>query len=199
LQHIFVSCGIQIALEINVSFSCRIFFLDRGCNNVNGTNISQTELFAGKREGVMRIAISIWEDKISPVLDTASTLLIIENETQKENSRYEVRLLKQDISKKSRFIQSFNIDVLICGAVSRQFSDMLKASGIEVISGISGPARDVLEAYQQGMLLRSQFFMPGSQTDRFDQTGQPHIFRSIEKKVKAKGGKNGGGKKSKLG
>jgi predicted Fe-Mo cluster-binding NifX family protein len=147
----------------------------------------------------MRIAISIWEDKISPLLDTASKLLIIENETQKEFSRYEVHLLKQDISKKCRFIQSFNIDVLICGAVSRQFSEMLKASGIEVISGISGPARYVLEAYQQGTPLHSEFFLPGSQIDRFDQTRQPYIFRSTEKKNKVKGGKYGGGKKSKLG
>ena len=120
----------------------------------------------------MNIAISIWEDKISPLLDTASKLLIIENETQKESPRYEVYLLKQDISKKCRFMQSLNIDVLICGGVSRQFSEMLKASGIEVISGISGPARDVLEAYQQGKPLHSEFLMPGSQTDRFDQGKQ---------------------------
>jgi predicted Fe-Mo cluster-binding NifX family protein len=147
----------------------------------------------------MRIAISIWEDKISPLLDTASKLLIIENETQEESSRYEVYLLKQDISKKCRFIQSFNIDVLICGAVSRQFLEMLKAAGIEVISGISGPARDVLNAYLNGTLLHSEFFMPGSQTDRFIQTKQPRIFRITEKKIKEKGGKNGGRKKSKLG
>lgn len=147
----------------------------------------------------MRIAISIWEDKISPLLDTASNLLIIENETKEESSRYEVYLLKQDISKKCRFIQSLNIDVLICGAVSRQFLEMLKAAGIEVISGISGPARDVLKAYLNGTLLHSEFLMPGSQTDRFIQTKQPHIFRITEKKNKEKGGKNGGGKKSKLG
>jgi predicted Fe-Mo cluster-binding NifX family protein len=147
----------------------------------------------------MRIAISIWEDKISPLFDTASKLLIIENETQKESSRYEVHLLKQDLSKKCRFMQSLHIDILICGAVSRQFSEMLKASGIKVISGITGPARDVLKAYQQGTPLHSKFFMPGSPADRFDQTRQPHIFRSIDKKTKAKGGQYGGGKKSKLG
>jgi predicted Fe-Mo cluster-binding NifX family protein len=147
----------------------------------------------------MRIAISIWEDKISPLFDTASKLLIIENETQKESYRYEVHLLKQDLSKKCRFMQSLQIDVLICGAVSRQFSEMLMASGIEVISGISGPARDVLETYQQGKPLHSKFFMPGSQTDRFDQTRQSHIFRITEENGKAKGGKNGGGKKIKLG
>ena len=118
----------------------------------------------------MRIAISTWEDKISPVLDTASKLLIIENEIQKESSRYEIHLLKQDISKKCRFIQGFNIDVLICGAVSRQLSELLEASGIEVISGISGPVQEVLKAYQQGTPLRSEFFMPGNQNDHFDLT-----------------------------
>jgi predicted Fe-Mo cluster-binding NifX family protein len=159
----------------------------------------QTDRIAGKRKCVMRVAISIWEDKISPLLDTASKLLIVENETSKESSRYEVHLLKQDISKKCRFIGHLNIDVLICGAVSRQFSEMLKASGIEVISGISGPALDVLKAYQRGTPLDSEFFMPGSQTDPFDQSKHPYLFRSTEIKTKAKGGKNGGGIKSKLG
>jgi len=44
----------------------------------------------------MRIAVPIWEDKVSPVLDTASKLLIIESETQKEVSRFEAFLLEQD-------------------------------------------------------------------------------------------------------
>jgi len=121
----------------------------------------------------MRIAISIWEDKISPVLDTASKLLIIEDKTQKESSRSEADLLEQDISQRCSFIRKLDLDVLICGAVSRQFSDMLKASGIEVISGISGPAEEVLDAYLHGDLHHSGFFLPGSKTNHFDQYNQP--------------------------
>jgi len=33
---------------------------------------------------LMKIAVSIWNDKVSPLLDTASKMLIIESETQKE-------------------------------------------------------------------------------------------------------------------
>jgi predicted Fe-Mo cluster-binding NifX family protein len=116
----------------------------------------------------MRIAISIWEDKISPVLDTASKLLIIENETEKEPSRFEAYLFKQDISKRCHFIRDLNIQVLICGAVSRQLSEMLKASEIEIISSISGPVEDVLEAYQRGALLSSEFFMPGCKNNHLE-------------------------------
>lgn len=116
----------------------------------------------------MRIAISIWGEKISPVLDTASKLLIIDDDMQKKPSRFETYLLKQDISKKGHFIRDLNIHVLICGAVSRQLSDMLKAFGIEVISGISGSVEDALEAYQKGTLLSSKFFMPGCKSHQLE-------------------------------
>ena len=109
----------------------------------------------------MRIAVSIWEDKVSPVLDTASKLLIIESENRQQTSRFEVYLLEQDISHRCAFIRGLDLDVLICGAVSRHLSGMLTSSGINVISGISGRSNDVIEAYLRGSLLSSKFFMPG--------------------------------------
>ena len=121
----------------------------------------------------MRIAIPIWEDKISPVLDTASKLLIIDDKTQKQSSRFEANLFEQDMSQRCSFIRGLELDVLICGAVSRQLSEMLKACGIKIISGISGPAEDVLNAYLEGVLLHSGFFMPGSKRNHFDQGNQP--------------------------
>jgi len=120
----------------------------------------------------MRIAIPIWEDKISPVLDTASKLLVIDDETQKESFRFEASLRELDMSQRSSFIRKLDLDVLICGAVSRQFSEMLKACGIKIISGISGPAEDVLDAYLQGALPYSGFFMPGSKRNHLDQGDQ---------------------------
>ena len=109
----------------------------------------------------MRIAVSIWEGKVSPVLDTATKLLITESKTQKKGSRFEVFLIKKDISQRCSFIRKLEIDVLICGAVSRLFSKMLKASGIKIIQGISGPVEDVLEAYLNGNLFQPKFLMPG--------------------------------------
>jgi predicted Fe-Mo cluster-binding NifX family protein len=109
----------------------------------------------------MRIALTIWEDKVSPLLDTANKLLIIDSETQKKVSRFEALVLERDISRRCHFIRDLNIDVLICGGVSRQLSEMLMALEIKVVSGISGPAEDVLDAYLKGKLLDSTFFMPG--------------------------------------
>jgi predicted Fe-Mo cluster-binding NifX family protein len=140
----------------------------------------------------MRIAISIWDDKISPVLDTASKLLIIDNDNQKESCRFEANLFEQDIYQRCSFIRKLDLDVLICGAVSRQFSEMLKANGVKIISGISGPAEDVLDAYLKGALLHSGFFMPGSKRDNLDQGNQPKFFGNSKNTTQIKGGKAGG-------
>ena len=126
----------------------------------------------------MRIAVPIWEDKVSPVLDTATKLLITESGTQKKGSRFEVFLIKKDISQRCSFIRKLEIDVLICGAVSRIYSEMLKASDIKIISGISGLAEDVLEAYLNGNLLQPKFLMPGSKSINSPPLSSPDVKKS---------------------
>ena len=117
----------------------------------------------------MRIAIPIWEDKVSPVLDTASKLLIIELEGKKETSRFEIYLDERTLSRRSFRIQGMEVDILICGAISHQFARMLTALGIEVISEISGRPEEVLKAYLNKDLFKAKFLMPGCKRNRSDQ------------------------------
>ena len=109
----------------------------------------------------MRIAIPLWEDKVSPVLDTAARLLVIEVKNQKEASRFETNMDEEDLSRRCYHIRGLAVDTLICGAISRPFSRMLLASGIDIIPEISGPIDDILDAYLQGNLFHSRFLMPG--------------------------------------
>ena len=117
----------------------------------------------------MKIAIPVWEDKISPVLDTASRLLIVEVLDQKESSRFEKPLDANGLSLRCSKIKGLGIDVLICGAISRQFSSMLTASGMDIIPWISGHTEDVLKAYLQGTLFHPRFYMPGCRRKKFVQ------------------------------
>lgn len=109
----------------------------------------------------MKIAIPVWGGKISPVFDTASKLLMFEVHDWSETQRSEVFLHENDLTKRCYRIRSLDIDVLICGAISRPFSRMLVSSGVSVIAWISGDAKDVFEAYLDGKLDQSRFFMPG--------------------------------------
>lgn len=127
----------------------------------------------------MKIAIPIWDDKVSPVLDTASRLLIVEVEDQSEASRFEIYLDDQDLPRRCYRIQGLELDILICGAVSHPFLRMLTASGIDIIPEISGRIEDVLKAYLQGNLFHSRFLMPGCKRNRFWQG-------NVQKKKKGK-------------
>jgi predicted Fe-Mo cluster-binding NifX family protein len=136
----------------------------------------------------MRIAIPIWDDKVSPVLDTASRLLIVEVEDRGETSRFNVYLDDQELSRKCLRIRDMEVDTLICGAVSRPFSTMLKASGIDIIPEISGHAEDILKAYLQGDLFHSRFLMPGCKRYRFRQGNSSLSLRKSKKQWRERKG-----------
>ncbi|HNX60303.1 MAG TPA: hypothetical protein PKK43_14470, partial [Spirochaetota bacterium] len=52
-------------------------------------------------------------------------------------------------------------DILICGAISREYALPILQSGITVYSFISGNIDDVLSAYRDGTLIDGRFSMPG--------------------------------------
>jgi predicted Fe-Mo cluster-binding NifX family protein len=109
----------------------------------------------------MRIAIPVWQEKVSPVLDTALTLRVVDRKGKVCTSCFDTRLDEHEIYKRCVRIDRMNIDVVICGAVSRAMLEMLKASGIQIIYGISGPYEEVLDAYFEGSLFCPKFMMPG--------------------------------------
>ena len=110
----------------------------------------------------MKIAIPVWENKVSPVLDTASRLMVVELKDEGPMSRFEIYLDERDLSRRCLRIQDLCVDTLICGAVTRHFSELLKASGIKLIQGISGQPEAVLNAYLDGTLAHPKYLMPGS-------------------------------------
>ena len=109
----------------------------------------------------MKIALPVWEDKVSPVFDTALKLLVVEVKDRIEESRFVYHIDENDLSQKCHRIRKLNLDILICGAVSHAFLQMLLASGLDVIQEISGPAEDVLKAYLKGNIFQPRFLMPG--------------------------------------
>ena len=125
----------------------------------------------------MRIAVPIWDNKVSPVLDTASKLLILETLDREKVSRVEADLSERDISRRCYRIRTLEVDVLICGAVSRPFAELLEGSGIDIIPGISGDIEDILQAYFSGTLNQSKFLMPGCRKDPVNKDNRPRGFK----------------------
>jgi predicted Fe-Mo cluster-binding NifX family protein len=109
----------------------------------------------------MNIAIPVWEEKVSPVFDTATRLRILQVKDRQEVSRFESIIEEQEFSRRCSRIRDLSVDLLICGAISRQFYRKLTSSGVRVIPWISGRAEEVLEAYLEGNLFCAKFLMPG--------------------------------------
>ena len=115
----------------------------------------------------MKIAIPVWEGKVSPVCDTASRLLVIEVDRARDTSRFEVALGDHGLVHRCHHIKGLGIDTLLCGAISRQFLVMLTDDvEIQVIPWVSGRWEDVLRAFLEGNLFESKFLMPGCRWQR---------------------------------
>jgi predicted Fe-Mo cluster-binding NifX family protein len=109
----------------------------------------------------MKIAIPSWEGRVSPVLDSASNLLVIEVRDQREVGRSEHLIADNTIAQRCNMVKALGIDRIICGAVSNPFGRMLASSGIKLYPGITGAVEEVLQAFLNGTLNRDAFFLPG--------------------------------------
>ena len=109
----------------------------------------------------MKVGLTVWENRISPVFDAANILLIAEIRDKKVISK---RLEPFDAELPSRManrLNELNITVLICGAISEVPANIIEASKIKLVPFISGKADDVLECYAQGIQIIPSFLMPG--------------------------------------
>ena len=109
----------------------------------------------------VKLAIPIWNGRVSPVMDSAGRLLTAEYVDGRERSRAVVDLPRASVDHLTRFISELGIDTLICGALSLEFNQMLTASGIKTYPWYRGDVEEVIAAYLSGCLQQDDFKMPG--------------------------------------
>ncbi len=108
-----------------------------------------------------RIAITVWENRISPVFDSARTLLIAEI---KDNALVRTSYSTFDFDRPLELLQILRageVRIIVCGAISEGPANMLLDAGFEVISFIAGDVHRVLETLVKGDQLGEDFKMPG--------------------------------------
>jgi len=109
----------------------------------------------------VKLAIPIYNSNISNVFDFAHRLLLVDIENGKEANRSEVALESRLLPQRASQLKNLEVDVLVCGAISRVLADMVTASGIQVLPYVTGSIDDVLQAYLAGQLVQPEFTMPG--------------------------------------
>ena len=109
----------------------------------------------------MKVAVTVWEERISPVFDASRRLLIADIENDRVMQRTTVRFDPGTPSTLSRMLSGLGVPVLICGAVSQLPAAILTAEGITLIPFITGDVDQVLDVYAKGRPLAPAFLMPG--------------------------------------
>jgi len=109
----------------------------------------------------MKIAIPQWQGRVSPVFDTAGSLLVVEVEGGHELRREERPLAQTDPLARAAEVSGLGARVLICGAVSAVLQARLASSGVRVMGFVCGAIDDVIGAYLNGELASPVFRMPG--------------------------------------
>ncbi|MBU1566095.1 MAG: hypothetical protein KJ630_10750 [Proteobacteria bacterium] len=108
-----------------------------------------------------RVAITVWGNRISPVFDSARTLLIAEI---KDNALVRTSYSSFNFDRPLellRILRAEEVGSIVCGAISKGPANMLLGAGFKLHSFIAGDIHQVLEALIKGDPLGEDFKMPG--------------------------------------
>lgn len=108
-----------------------------------------------------KVAIPIWDERISPVLDSAACLAVFDVEDDLEPQRQLINIPQAHFTLKAKYIADLKVDTILCGAISRPLRGILIRRGINVYPWLTGEVMDVLQAYLSGELASERFALPG--------------------------------------
>lgn len=114
----------------------------------------------------MRIALTEWQGRISPVLDTARALVVADIEDGALISRRDEAFSGDMVQEKIARLRALGVELLVCGAVSRPLAESIVSSGIRLVPFVSGDIGEVLQAVTARRMPDPAFAMPGCRCGR---------------------------------
>ncbi|WP_319407722.1 NifB/NifX family molybdenum-iron cluster-binding protein [uncultured Desulfosarcina sp.] len=114
---------------------------------------------------MIRIAIPIFRNKVSPVFDSCTRVFLVDIEEKREIDRKEIYLDALALTERVTILLKSGVDTIICGGISDVMESMLMGAKINLISDITGEIDQVLKAYLEKGLGQMQFQIPGFSPD----------------------------------
>lgn len=114
-----------------------------------------------KIDAMIRIAVAQWQERVSPVFDVCSALLVIDIDNGHEVARKCAALHGDDPFARTAELTALGVQVLICGAISQMQETALVDAGIAVHGFIRGQTENVIGYFLQGNLFGEHCHMPG--------------------------------------
>jgi hypothetical protein len=109
----------------------------------------------------MKVAVTIWENRISPVADSAGEVLVLEIEGQSVLGRHRERFKDDSVFSRAGKLVDLGVKTFICGAISNFYGGLVEGYGIRLIPFVHGQIDEVLNAFMNKTLLNPKFVMRG--------------------------------------
>jgi len=109
----------------------------------------------------MKTVIPVFKNRVSPVFDWCSDLLVVEIESGREMGRSKVAAAETNPVRQADQLVELGAVMVVCGGIGEILVGLIEARDIRVISGVSGDIDDVLAALSAGELSHPRFMMPG--------------------------------------
>ena len=106
---------------------------------------------------VKTVAITVWNDIVSPFYDASCCLEII----RPDNIRKIINVRNMSLYEKADCCRKEGVAVVMCGAISTIGKATLQDNSIEVLSWLRGPVKDILNVYNNNGIIPEQYAMPG--------------------------------------
>jgi predicted Fe-Mo cluster-binding NifX family protein len=113
----------------------------------------------------VKIAITIWGNRISPVFDAARTLLVARIENRSILEKNYTTFNPDSPQDLIRTLKQMTVSTLICGAISTKPADFIVESDIKLISFVTGNALDFLDSFATRQAIEKGNMMPGCSID----------------------------------
>ncbi len=109
----------------------------------------------------MKIAIPLWQGRVSPVFDVASNILLVDISNRREWNCKEICLTENNPFERAQLLHKLEAELLICGMLSQLQKAALASFGIRIIPHICGQVEDVISEFIAGRLNNGALLMPG--------------------------------------
>ena len=105
-----------------------------------------------KRTGKQKIAICSFQNRVCPRFDLTREILIFDVKRPQGKSIERFSMSRVSAEEILPMLARKEIGVVITGGIQKRFQKMLLHNKIDVIWGVAGEVRDVVEAYTKGAL-----------------------------------------------
>jgi predicted Fe-Mo cluster-binding NifX family protein len=116
----------------------------------------------------VKLAVTVWGNRISPVFDSSSTLLVAEIANRKISGLYYTAFDPQSADDLIHTLKKHHVTTLVCGAISKTPAGLILNQHIHLIPFVTGNVRHFLDSFALNQTVGKKHRMPGFKTSHMN-------------------------------